>query len=116
MASNKELSTAIATICAERDVKTPELEGLNNSQLSTVLKDLKMQQPLAEAPPTEAPPTEAPPTEAPKEKAKYVVMQRKAITTKRGILSEGEEIKADDLSGGAVAFKAFVKSKHIGRA
>jgi len=104
MASNKELTFAIATICAERDVKTPELEGLNNSQLSAVLKDFKAKQ--AEEAPGETEP----------EETGFKVMPRKAITTKRGIIAAGEKIEAKDLSGGEVAFKAFIKSKHIGQA
>ena len=40
----------------------------------------------------------------------------KAITTKRGILSDGAEIKADDLAGGKKALDTFVKSGHITKA
>lgn len=47
------------------------------------------------------------------EKPPYCVGERKAITTKRGILSDGDEIKADDLPGGKEALAAFVKSGHV---
>jgi hypothetical protein len=105
MASNKELITAIAAICAELEIETPDTKDLNNSQLSGLLKDFKAQQPPAETTPGEAP-----------EETGFKVMPRKAITTKRGIIAAGEKIEAKDLSGGEVAFKAFIKSKHIGRA
>lgn len=103
MASNKELNLAIAAICAELEIETPDTKDLNNSQLSSLLKDFKAQQP------------EKPDDEA-SEETGFKVMPRKAITTKRGIIAAGEKIEAKDLSGGEVAFKAFIKSKHIGRA
>jgi|AntRauTorckE5430_2_1112549.scaffolds.fasta_scaffold00317_12 hypothetical protein len=108
MASNKELTLAIATICAQLKMETPETKDLNNSQLSSLLKDFKAKQ--AEEAPGETEPEEAP------EETGFKVMPRKAITTKRGIIAAGEKIEAKDLSGGEVAFKAFIKSKHIGRA
>jgi hypothetical protein len=46
-------------------------------------------------------------------KPPYYLGKKKAITTKRGILSDGEEIKAEYLSGGKKALDAFVKSGHV---
>ena len=43
-------------------------------------------------------------------------MAGKAITSKRGILADGDEIKAEDLAGGTEALEAFVKSGHVGKA
>ena len=63
--------------------------------------------------------TEAKAAEAEKAKAAEVkkppfsIAKGKAITTKRGILSDGDEIKAEDLNGGQKAIDAFVKTKHI---
>ena len=43
----------------------------------------------------------------------FYVCDGKAVTSKRGILSDGAEIKADDLAGGAEALNAFIKSGHV---
>lgn len=43
----------------------------------------------------------------------YYLGKKKAVTTKRGILSDGDEIKAEYLSGGKKALDAFVKSGHV---
>jgi len=107
MASNKELITAIDAICAELKIETPETKDLKNSQLYNLLKDFKVQQ--AQEVPEKTEFEEVP------EKTGFEVMPRKAITTKRGIIAAGEKIEAEDLSGGEVAFKAFIKSNHIGR-
>lgn len=50
------------------------------------------------------------------EKPPCFVVPGKAITSKRGILADGDEIKADDLAGGKEALDAFVKSGHVGKA
>lgn len=46
----------------------------------------------------------------------YYVKKGKAITTRRGIRSDGEEITASDLIGGVEALEGFVKSGHVGKA
>jgi hypothetical protein len=46
-------------------------------------------------------------------KASFYVKEGKAVTSKRGILSEGDEINANDLAGGKEALDAFVKSGHV---
>lgn len=43
----------------------------------------------------------------------YSIAEGKSLTSKRGILGPGEEIKPADLAGGADAIKSFVKSGHI---
>lgn len=48
-------------------------------------------------------------------KPPFYVMPGKAITSKRGVLSDGDEIKVDDLAGGKEALEAFVKSGHVGK-
>lgn len=45
----------------------------------------------------------------------FSVSKGKAVTSKRGILSDGDEIKADDLAGGKEALDAFVKSGHVAK-
>lgn len=46
----------------------------------------------------------------------YYVKKGKAITTRRGIRSDGQEITASDLIGGVEALEGFVKSGHVGKA
>ena len=48
--------------------------------------------------------------------APYSIAKGKAVTTKRGILSDGSEVKASDLSGGDDALQAFVKTGHVVKA
>ena len=48
-------------------------------------------------------------------KPPFYVEDGKALTTKRGILSDGDEIKAEDLAGGKKALTAFVKTGHVGK-
>lgn len=45
----------------------------------------------------------------------YYVMAGKCLTSKRGFLSDGDEIKPGDLSGGKESLDAFVKSGHVGK-
>jgi hypothetical protein len=46
----------------------------------------------------------------------FSVAKGKAITSKRGILSNGAEVSAEDLGGGKTALDALVKSGHIVKA
>jgi len=46
----------------------------------------------------------------------FVVCQGKALTSARGILSDGASISAKDLAGGDEAFKAFIKGGYIEKA
>lgn len=48
-------------------------------------------------------------------KPPFYVKKGKAITTKKGILSDGEEIKAEYLAGGKKSLAAFVKSGHVAK-
>ena len=48
-------------------------------------------------------------------KPPFSVAAGKAITSKRGILSAGDEITADDLAGGKEALSTFVKSGHVAK-
>jgi hypothetical protein len=44
------------------------------------------------------------------------VASGKSITSRRGILAPGDEIKAEDLSGGKESLDKFVKSGHVVKA
>jgi hypothetical protein len=45
--------------------------------------------------------------------AVYKVAEGKALTSKKGILGPGSEVKAEDLPGGDEALQGLVKSKHV---
>ena len=47
------------------------------------------------------------------EKISFRVAVGISITSKRGILAEGDEINANDLAGGKVALDAFLESGHV---
>lgn len=112
MASNKELITAILSV--KPDAVT---EGLNNAQLSEMLKTAKAEadaKALANAATTQI-------DQDLKDKAAKVsdpdtvfkVNAGKSITSKRGILCEGELISAADLSGGEEAFTVLLDKGYI---
>ena len=48
-----------------------------------------------------------------KKKPPFTIAAGKSITTKRGILADGDEIKAADLAGGSKAINDFVETGHI---
>lgn len=119
MPSNAELITQAEALAEELGLEI-ETEGLNNEKLAALVSDLKAKKKDAEnaaaedavAAKAEADEAKA---EAAAKKPDFYVMPGKAITSKRGILSDGQEIKADDLPGGADALAAFIKSGHVGK-
>lgn len=102
MPSNKDLTT-LADELAEKLGLTIETEGLRNDGLAELVSDLKAKKKDAD---TQTAADEKPP---------FYVMPGKSLTSKRGILADGDEIKADDLAGGKDALDAFVDSGHIGK-
>ena len=113
MASNKILTKETVAVALLLGL-TVETDGLNNAQLAALLSDLKAKQKDAETV-TQADTAEAAEA-AEAAEIKFHVMAGKAITSKRGILADGDEIKAEDLAGGTEALEAFVKSGHVGKA
>ena len=105
MPSNAELITQAEALAEELGLEI-ETEGLNNEKLAALVSDLKAKKKDAEnaaaedAVAAKAAADEAK-AEAAAKKPDFYVMPGKAITSKRGILSDGQEIKADDLPGGA---------------
>jgi len=111
MASNNDLIKSIAAL--NPDVET---EGLNNAQLFATLKSLKLVDTPAALPSdiNDGPADDGREPEAAEEvTAIYHVKMGKALTSKRGILSDGDEIKAEYLPGGQEAIDAFVISGHV---
>jgi hypothetical protein len=96
MASNKELIVSILAIASTLAIDAPKTEDKNNAELAVILKDLK-----------------ASPTGPETQETKFYIVAGKAITSKRGILSDGDEIKEQDLPDGLKALKAFVTSGYV---
>lgn len=97
MPSNKDIRSAIAELSPELDT-----DGKNNDALASILSGLKAEkkEPAAEV----------------ETKPAFYVMPGKCLTSKRGLIADGDEIKAEDLAGGKEALNAFVKSGHVGKA
>lgn len=128
MASKKELAEDIKKIAAELERTDIVTDGLNHADLTSLLSDLKNKKADAESI-TQAdnkpdgstdetqglnPGTGDSGDEEEAEKLpEYTMAEGKALTTRRGICAEGDEIKAEYLPGGLEAIKAFVKSGHI---
>lgn len=95
MPSNKDIIKSIAELSPELDT-----DGKNNDELASILSGLKAEKkdPAVEAKPP------------------FYVMPGKCLTSKRGLIADGDEIKAEDLAGGKEALNAFVKSGHVGKA
>lgn len=90
-------------------------DGLNNNKLAALVKDLRAKKKDAE---TETQADNAPRVAdkaavEPESKNSFIVCTGKAITTRRGILSNGDEIKAEDISGGKEALERFILSGHV---
>ncbi len=122
MPSNADIIKAIAEISEELGKDAPETEGKNNGELANILSALKAEKKEADKDltPDAAAAAALAKLEAGEEKEEeaakkppFYVKEGKAVTSKRGILSDGDEIKADDLPGGKESLDAFVKSGHV---
>jgi len=90
MASNEDLRTQIL----ELD-ENAEIDGLKNKELAALLSGLKA---VVTAEP---------------EPVVFHMAPGKAITSKKGILAEGDEVKAEYFNGGEATLKHFVKAGYI---
>lgn len=104
MASNQELIEKIKSI--DPDAK---VAGLTNKDLNEHLKSLN-------AAKQGGAPTPPEPETKEKVSGSYKVAAGKALTTRRGIKSEGDTITVSDMTGGDEAFKSFLKTGHIVKA
>jgi hypothetical protein len=118
MPSNADIIKAIAEAAEAAGVDVPETEGKNNAELAAILSELKKTDRKADKAEKLAEAAEAVKEDEATEEKKppFSVAPGKAITSKRGILSEGDEVKAEDFPTGDKALKAFVKSGHIVKA
>jgi hypothetical protein len=106
MASNKDLITSILAASVALEMPAPETDEKTNAELLGMLKELKF---LFEQRGANSDSDKAPALD-------YVVNAGKAITSKRGILADGDAIKSEDLAGGDKALQAFLASGHIKKA
>ena len=129
MPSNNELKAAIAAEAEAKGVDVPETEGKNNAELASILKDLKA--PPAPAPAENKDADEADPmagaqnaadvkaeTQAKKENVEikrppFYIAENKSITSKKGTLNEGDEVKAEYLGGGKQSLDAHIKAGNV---
>jgi hypothetical protein len=112
MPSNIDLISAIAEAAATYAIELPDTTGLNNEKLAALLSETKANGVQEAELKLKNDATE----KAALEKAEnptYYLAEGKALTTLRGIKSDGEEIKVSDLPGGLDAIEAFVKGGYI---
>jgi hypothetical protein len=110
MPSNAELRREIKVIASELNKKI-SMKGYTNDQLVQLLSDLKAERKVVTNQATERAEEKAIlETKKTVSKKAYFVKMGKAITSKRGILSDGDPIEADDLSGGKEALEYFEKA------
>lgn len=119
MASKLELAAQAHELAAELEI-TVEANGENGGDshdtLTALVADLKAKKADAENVTSADDAPEAPAADAGEEfeeVPEHAVAKGKAITSMRGILGAGEEIKAEYLSGGADALAALVKAGHV---
>ena len=97
MPSNKELIADIEQLAGEMGVPV-DTGKLNSKKLTALLSDLR----AAEAAPAEAAPA-----------TRYYLRAGKSITSKRGILADGDEVKPDFLAGGSDTISLLLASGHV---
>ena len=100
MPSNVELRRRIRKKSGELGFKAPDLKGLTNAQLQTLLSSLKPAAPEVEDEPA-----------APEKK--YIVGVKPLILKGR-MFSPGDEITPDNVAGGDEAFQALITRGLIG--
>lgn len=130
MPSNADLIKTAGELAHELDLAL-NTDGLKNDELVALVSDLRAKKTDrdtltaadadADAPKTGAEAAAQAKADAAREREKapkrppFYVAPRKAITSKRGILSgdTADEVKAEYLAGGQKAVDAFVASGHI---
>lgn len=115
MPSNNEFKKEITKLAKELDLVIVT-DGLSNNKLAALIKDLRAKKKDAETETqadTAVSASAAAESDSSRKKDGYYLCKGKAITTRRGILSNGDEIKAEDISGGKEALDHFVETKHL---
>ena len=127
MASNKELRGIANGIAKDLGLDIGDISQTSNADLAALVKDLRAKKVDAETTTAadtatkvdeteakaDAPESKDEATKAPEPEAKDkgpVVAKGKCVTSKVGLIAEGQSISPDDLAGGEDAFK-LLKSK-----
>jgi len=114
MASNEELAKQIGDYCESLGKDPIDTKDMNNAEMAETVKELKAEAKESEAEEKAAiEAVEAEEAKKAEKKPPYYVAPGKSITCKKGILAEGDEIKAAFLGGGKDSLTALVKSKHV---
>jgi hypothetical protein len=139
MPSNNELRAQISALAIELEIEDVQTDGLKNDELGKLLADLEAKKGEAPGPVVALPPPVLPVIDAsssvvdgasdgsvggPPVPAKPVFEQRfpwqiaagKSLTTTRGVIGEGEEIKPSDVHGGADQLDALSAKGYITKA
>lgn len=98
-----ELTAKIGELAEDLGIEV-ETEGLENKDLQTVIDDLE-----ARIKARDGDSDDDDGEEEAEEKAPYTVAMGKGVTTKRGILGDGDEVTAKDFEGGMDTLKDLVK-------
>ena len=110
MPSNTKLIESIEAEAKAKGVDIPVTEDLNNSQLADKLKELKALAPAPAPAPAETSEAPAPVVE---KKAPYTMAPNKAITTLKGVLADGDEVKVEYLADGEDGLKRHVENGNV---
>ena len=142
MASNSSLIKSIGEAATRKGVDVPETEDKRNAELTAILRDLNATpetpvngdttpEPAPEAPAEETRAAEDNDASEPDPEGKaahieaaqaeveafpFSIAEGKALTCKRGMLAEGDEITAEDLPGGEERLAELVESGHVVKA
>lgn len=119
MPSNKELKKQAGELAEQLGVLV-DTGGLKNDELAALVSDLKAKLRDAENV-TQADRGRPGPTGADQadqadqtdQTDRFYMAKGKALICKRGILADGDEVKAEYLPGGEATLEKFVKSGHI---
>lgn len=109
MPSNKSLIERVVSLSEQLGISVVNTSNLKNSELVALVSDLKIKIKDTEVGPAPVEDTGVGPAPEPT----FYVPEGRAITSKRGILADGAEVKAEYFPGGQETLDNLVKSGHI---
>ena len=113
MAKNKDIIAEITALANEKGIDVPVTEGLNNVQLAEMLKGMKG--PAAPAKPeTDKDDDVVEPAKV--KRPPFYICDGKSLTTKKGILGPGDEVKVEYLHDGKEGLDRHRKNGVIAKA
>lgn len=112
MASKEQLIETANVLAAELN-KTINTDDLKHEELVDLVTDLKAKKKDADTITQADDAPDADDEDTFEEVPPFTVADGKAITSMRGILAEGDEVKAEYLTGGQESLEALVDAKHV---